>query len=374
VKFFIENTQKFTIMNRTLLLAIIACFFANTIQASSLDSLRIDTTTGKNVVLHKADRGQTLYALLRRYQSSMAEFKALNPGEDVNLQLGKVYKIAYNKAIIAKASPKASPKEQVADKRPKPAATAIANEFFKVTPGMTLFAVSRKTGVPVAEIKRLNNLKTDQIEIGQMLRISEAAQHTGAVAEQPTSKPSTEKKYETPSERIVIVKENTKTAEKPNEVVKPEVKKEEPVAKTKETVDKNSTMVSTKAVEPEKKVVEAPKNLDDKPKTNEEINKAIPTTATVEATGTAKTDEGVAEVIELESKSGKYLALHKTAPIGTLLQVRNETNGATVWVKVIGRLPELSQNENIVVKLSPKAMSRVSPIDKRFRAKVFYTL
>ena len=76
----------------------------------------------------------------------------------------------------------------------------------------------------------------------------------------------------------------------------------------------------------------------------------------------------------LKSKSGKYLALHKSAPIGTLIQVKNETNGASVWVKVIGRLPEVDQNQNIIIKLSPKAMARVSPVDKRFRAKINYSL
>ncbi|MES2796559.1 MAG: peptidoglycan-binding protein, partial [Bacteroidota bacterium] len=70
----------------------------------------------------------------------------------------------------------------------------------------------------------------------------------------------------------------------------------------------------------------------------------------------------------------KYLALHKSAPLGTLIQVKNETNGATVWVKVIGRLPELDQNQNVIIKLSPRAMDRISPVDKRFRAKINYSL
>ena len=80
---------------------------------------------------------------------------------------------------------------------------------------------------------------------------------------------------------------------------------------------------------------------------------------------------GVAEMIE-GSGSGKYLALHRSAPIGTLVQVRNEFNNQSMWVKVIGRLPDTGVNDKILIKLSSLAFTKLSPEDRRFRAEVSY--
>ncbi|MFZ9145472.1 MAG: LysM peptidoglycan-binding domain-containing protein [Aquirufa sp.] len=50
-----------------------------------------------------------------------------------------------------------------------------------------------------------------------------------------------------------------------------------------------------------------------------------------------KIETGIAELIDVPDNSGKFLALHRTAPIGTLVLVKNLTNNQSIWVKVIGR-------------------------------------
>ncbi|MFZ9160792.1 MAG: LysM peptidoglycan-binding domain-containing protein, partial [Aquirufa sp.] len=49
-----------------------------------------------------------------------------------------------------------------------------------------------------------------------------------------------------------------------------------------------------------------------------------------------KIETGIAELIDVPDNSGKFLALHRTAPIGTLVLVKNLTNNQSIWVKVIG--------------------------------------
>ena len=85
--------------------------------------------------------------------------------------------------------------------------------------------------------------------------------------------------------------------------------------------------------------------------------------------GKKNIENGVAEVIDAGEKTDKYLALHKTAPVGTLIQVRNEANGLSVWVKVIGKLPESGET---IIKISPKAFEKLQPRDKRIRAEISY--
>jgi rare lipoprotein A (peptidoglycan hydrolase) len=67
----------------------------------------------------------------------------------------------------------------------------------------------------------------------------------------------------------------------------------------------------------------------------------------------------------------KFLAFHKTAPIGTLIIVKNEANGQSVWVKVIGKL---SGNSDAIIKISSKAYDKLQAKDRRIRASINYTL
>ncbi|KPM49823.1 DPBB and LysM peptidoglycan-binding domain-containing protein [Jiulongibacter sediminis] len=91
--------------------------------------------------------------------------------------------------------------------------------------------------------------------------------------------------------------------------------------------------------------------------------------------GEEVTELGIAEVISGTRKgSNKMLALHKTAPLGSLMVIQNEATKNQVVVKVIGKLPETGNNENILVRLSPNAFYKLNPKDIRIRAKVTYYL
>jgi LysM repeat protein len=95
------------------------------------------------------------------------------------------------------------------------------------------------------------------------------------------------------------------------------------------------------------------------------------TAETTSSEGLKKTIEnGIAELIDVPDNSGKYLALHKTAPIGTLVLVKNLANNQSIWVKVIGRLP--NADAKLIIKLSPKAFEKLNAVDKRIRAEISY--
>lgn len=90
------------------------------------------------------------------------------------------------------------------------------------------------------------------------------------------------------------------------------------------------------------------------------------------ASGKRLKETGLAEMIETAESSSKYLALHRTAPVGTLVQVKNEFNQEMIWVKVVGRIPNTSVNDDIVIKLSARAFEKLSPNSRRFRAEISY--
>ena len=74
-------------------------------------------------------------------------------------------------------------------------------------------------------------------------------------------------------------------------------------------------------------------------------------------------EEGFASSIEESMESTKYLALHKTATVGTILFVKNQMNDLKVMVRVIGKLPDTGSNQKIVIRLSKIAFSKLDPID-----------
>ena len=83
-------------------------------------------------------------------------------------------------------------------------------------------------------------------------------------------------------------------------------------------------------------------------------------------------ETGFAEAIEGDVNSKKHLCLHKSAAIGSILQVKNEANGQSVFVKVIGKLPETGSNEKLIIRISRQAYDRLYATGKRFAVEVSY--
>jgi LysM repeat protein len=83
-------------------------------------------------------------------------------------------------------------------------------------------------------------------------------------------------------------------------------------------------------------------------------------------------ESGLAELIEGTDGNRKYLALHRTAPVGTILKVRNEMNNREVFVRVAGKLPDTAFTNKLIIKISKSAYDRLGAIDPRFRVEVTY--
>jgi LysM repeat protein len=56
-----------------------------------------------------------------------------------------------------------------------------------------------------------------------------------------------------------------------------------------------------------------------------------------------------------ERMGGGYFALHKSAPVGTIIKVTNLVSKKYVFVKVIGKLPESADNINVAMRMSGQA-------------------
>ncbi len=282
------------------------------------DSVGIKKEAGKTFVLFKVEPKQTLFSIVKRYGSSVAEFKAANPGLSESVNVGQTIKIPY-KGIVVASAPKYVPPAPTTTPVPTPPTETVKMVSHVVESGQGLYAVATKYKITMADLRKWNNLTTDALASGQVL-IVDAREYERA-----------KKSGELPAKGEVVKVEDT-------------------------NMGNNSTTTTQKpAAEP----VDA-----SEAKTSTETSKT--------SSGYRKTVEtGLAELIDVEDKSGKYLGLHRSAPAGTLVNVKNSSNGQSIWVKIVGKLPDIG-SDKVIIKLSPRAFEKLNPSDKRIRAEISY--
>lgn len=82
--------------------------------------------------------------------------------------------------------------------------------------------------------------------------------------------------------------------------------------------------------------------------------------------------QGVAFWQKNNKDDSDFYALHRTAPINSIIAVKNPMKNRTVYTKVIGRIPDAAYNSDVVVVLSPLAAKYLGARDPRFFVKVKY--
>ena len=329
------------------------------------DSVGIEKKDGKRYILHRVDEGQTLYAISRRYGQSVADIRTANPDMTDALRYGQTIRIPIPDGALSRKEEKQIDKAIRKQEKEERTASASSDKdaaktddparagIHVVQTGQTLYSLASRYGVSQADIRKWNGLPGDNVLIGQALIVSEKAyqdRNPASPADTPVTPahPSSETRPTTPTDGVARPADN-----RPTPITKPT----EPERRTG-TDDSATRPATTPApVKPAEPEIELPRPGNDAP---------MPTR------GRRLSSSGVAEMIEGADGSGKYLALHRTAPIGTLVQVKNEFNNQSLWVKVIGRLPDTGVNDKILIKLSSLAFTKLSPQDRRFRAEVSY--
>lgn len=102
------------------------------------------------------------------------------------------------------------------------------------------------------------------------------------------------------------------------------------------------------------------------------IQENTPTSAVEKFNNKKVVEIGLAELIEVPDNSGKFLALHKNAPAGTSILVTNLANKESIWVKVVGKLP--NDGSKTIIKMSPKAFEKLNAVDKKIRVETSYLM
>lgn len=84
-------------------------------------------------------------------------------------------------------------------------------------------------------------------------------------------------------------------------------------------------------------------------------------------------DRGIGVWIEdLNTDDGKMLALHKTAPLGTIIKITNPMSQRTTYAKVVGKYNDSSDTREAIIVISKATAKLIGIIDKRFLVNISY--
>lgn len=86
-----------------------------------------------------------------------------------------------------------------------------------------------------------------------------------------------------------------------------------------------------------------------------------------------KKEKGIGIWMEnLESGGRSNLALHRTAPVGTILKITNPLTKSVTFAKVVGKFSDTAESRDAIVILSKSAASYIGALDKRFLIEIAY--
>ncbi|MDH4089813.1 MAG: LysM peptidoglycan-binding domain-containing protein [Cyclobacteriaceae bacterium] len=308
------------------------------------DSIGTETINGKVFVIHMVAEKETLYGLSKRYGTTVEVILQYNPTADAGLEIGQILKIPY---------------------LPKQAVRSVNGVTHTVVAKETMFSISQAYNVTVEEIKQWNNLSGNSLSIGQELIIKSGKTsnnpEAAAVAASGLHVVAAKETMFSISKQYGVTVQQLKDWNKleGNEISigqelivrSPQVEITKPNPPAVITEPKHDTP----SVQPKTEVKEQTIRISESVKNSDEI-----------------TQSGLAELIEGTEGNRKYLALHRTAPVGTILKVKNEMNNREVFVRVMGKLPDTPLTDKLVIKISKSAYDRLGAIDSRFRVELTY--
>jgi LysM repeat protein len=324
----------------------IFCLVLTGIKVSAIsiaDSVGVETINGRIFIQHKVTSGEGWYSIARKYGISYSELRMSNKAEGDQLRIGQIVRIPPHAKIndprfrknFTDESVKPSDKPEQSQEQVLQSDKAEKRKH-KVQQGETLFGISRMYSVSVDQLKKWNKLSDNTISKGQELIVGESEElkrKSGTLEENLTGKTKTVEKAEvTPLERE---KEVVKTEPQPLHEVNRSSEKKEVLAESRK---------------PDKKVSFA--------KGRQEINEA--------GLASWQEDNGI--------NQEKYYALHRSAPVGTIIRVTNSQNKSSVFVKVVGHLDDSPDNEDVIIKISRTSAERLNVIEKKFQAELVYGL
>jgi LysM repeat protein len=288
-------------MLRHLVLSISFALLACTASAA-IDSVSVENLNGKKNIVHKVEAKETYYSIARKYNVTPQSVIQFNSNR--SLQIGTILRVPterpYTEASIISAG--------IRQESGNTAKVAVID--YKVGPREYLIAIAKKFNTTVEDLKTLNNLSSNNLSIGQIIKV-------------PFGSASSEQLAPPPAPPLDLPKLESRTV--------------------------SASVDSSKSASERLKLPVARYGL-------REVN-----------------ERGVAIWIADENLDGtKMLALHQTAPIGTVIKITNPMTGKSTFAKVVGKFTQNESSKDAIIVLTKATADLIGALDKRFQVTLIY--
>ncbi|MEX2594427.1 MAG: LysM peptidoglycan-binding domain-containing protein [Anditalea sp.] len=371
------------------LLALTTSVFAK--EYALRDSVGVEKIAGKSYIIHLVEEKETIFAISRRYKTPVNEIIQSNEELKQGLKIGQRIKVPF------------------VEKSDIPPGAKLHN----VSPGETLFSIAQSYEVSVKDLMAWNDLQGNDLSSGQALIIEGVAitQADNTLSEPADSVLAEPKIEETPENKAKAntsekppAKAPTPPATAPTDTVytsggwithrveqgqtlfsiakQYDAKVEDLITwnglssnnlslgqSLKVGKDKEATIPTITSPPSSHRSEEEASVADNSPSNGPSVNTSPSSTST--AYKDIK-EIGQAEVIDGTGNHKKYLVLHRSAPVGTIMRIRNEENDRTVFARVVGVLPDTGDNNKLIIKVSEAAFDQLRAVNSRFPVEVSY--
>lgn len=342
------------------------------------DSIGTEEQNGQTFVLYQVEAKETLYSISNKYGLPVNELVKHNPETESGLKIGAVLRIPYK------------------------ARQAESNNLHTVDKSETLYSIARRYEVSVEDLKEWNNLASNAISPGDRLRVSAAAASAARENSNRTNANTASSAGQVQSNPLdfagkivhtVISKETLYSIARMYDTTPEQLREWNRLTTDNLAVEQslivgtakglagksNSGRLMRSGKEQESAASEKDDHYNNDPITITQIGDPSQEDLEVsvggpELSGNVRkmTELGMAMVIDDAAGTKKYLALHRTAPIGTIMQVHNEMNNLSVFVRVVGMLPATTDNDKVLIKLSRKAFEKLGAYNDKFPVRLTY--
>lgn len=384
------------------------CNLANAIEMPTYerDSIGMQRVGDKMYIIHQVSNQETLFSISRRYAVAIGAIQSANEVLKQGLKVDQRILIPF---VTSETLTNEIPGNEQVQESKSEAITSQAEALIPSTEsksasrhvvksGETLFGIAKKYGITVADLKSWNSLTADKVIVGQSLVVftSTPSQVSSSNSSTPSSKvegqPSPRESKRTENQEKENLENNelesrpnsspTSSASAAGEWLAHVVKQRETLfsianlygSSVEDLIQWNALNSNNLKVGQSLKVkknVSSPSSEEEKVvSTDTQITN---TSAPMVPTGFTNTKEmGLAELIEGTSGHKKYLVLHRTAPVGSVIRVKNEENELTIFARVVGVLPDTGDNSKLLIKLSQAAFDQLKAVNPRFPVEIAY--
>ncbi len=342
-------------------------------------STPIVASSTENLMEYTIVAKDNLNMLAERYGTTVDEIKRVNGLRSINLQIGQVLKIPVNgkqpetvSQTVTYTSPTPAKTETVNPSTPTETANLIEHTV-KAKENLNLLA--EKYGTTVEEIKRLNNLGSNNLSIGRVLRIPSVNGTTPPIVTTQTEVTKTYTKPENTVSKPASTDGSFEHTVVAGETIYSIAQK---YNLTTFQLKSFNNLTSTDVVAGQKLIIKGVK-----PNTDSQADEESTSSNTIKDPslkyapsryGLSQFEEkGTAVwIADQDLDATKMLVLHRTAPVGTVIKITNPMSNRTTYAKVVGKFTENESTKDVIIVMTKAVADAVGALDKRFFCNITY--